>query len=160
MGRYWWKIFKLAGKQAAELVGFGSAERAVVTVALQATIALLIYLLLGTTELHDNMGTRIATAVAPLSVLPFILLWKLFSVPAQLHKEQMTEEERDRHMKVMYLANMYVNEVPTPDAKAINNGLLNPPEDWVNNRLKQYGHEWRVTFLSGGKMEFYDANTP
>jgi len=157
MGRYWWKVCKLAGKQAAELVGFGSAERAVVTVALQAAIALLIYLLLGTTELHDNAGMRIVTATAPLAVLPFIFLWKLIAVPAQLHKEQATEKDRERSISVMYLANMYVNEVKPPDAVAINNGLLHPPEDWVNQRLEQYGHDWRVTLLPGGKMVFYDA---
>lgn len=157
MGRYWWKVCKLAGKQAAELVGFGSAERAVVTVALQAAIALLIYLLLGTTELHDNAGMRIVTAAAPLAVLPFIFLWKLLAVPPQLHKEQATEEERKRSLDVMYLASMYVNEVRPPDAAAISNGLVHPPEDWVNERLKQYGYDWRVTLLPEGKMEFYDA---
>jgi hypothetical protein len=126
----------------------------VVTVALQATIALLIYLLLGNTDLHDDMVTRIATAVAPLSVLPLIFFWKLLAVPAELHKEQMSDQERERCVKVMYLANIYVNEVHTPDAKAINSGLINPPQDWVNNRLEQYGYNWRVTFCRAVQWNF------
>lgn len=157
MGRYWWKIFKLAGKQAVELVGFGNAERAVVTLGLQLAIVLLIYLLLGTTALHDNAGTRIATAMAPLAILPLIFIWKLLSVPAQLHKEQMTEEEQHRSIQIMYLANMYVNEENPPDAAAINNGLIHPPAEWVNQRLEQYGYDWRVSFGPGGKVDFLPA---
>lgn len=156
MGQYWWKIFKLAGKQAAELVGFGSAERALVTLGLQLAIAILIYLFLGTTEFRDNAEIRIVTAMAPLAVLPLIFVWKMLAVPAQLHKEQMTEEERHRSIQIMYLANMYVNEneLDPPDAAAINNGLIYPPEAWVNQRLEQYGYDWRVSFGPGGKVDF------
>jgi len=155
MWGYWRKVIKIAFKRAAELVGFGSAERAVITVALQTAIALLIYLLLGATELRDNAGVRLITAVAPLAVFPMIFLWKMLAVPAALHKEQLSEEDRERRMQLLYLANMYVNEVKTPDAAAINNGLLNPPEDWVNGRLEAYGFNWRARFSPGAKVEFY-----
>lgn len=152
---YWWMVCKIALHEAAQLVGFGSAERGLVTVALQAAIAGLIYLLLGATALHDNMGMRVVTALAPLAVLPVLFMWKMLSVPSELHKKQLSDEDRERTVQLMYLANMYVNEEHPADAAAINNGLINPPEEWVNGRLEQYGHDWRVRFLPAGKAEFY-----
>ena len=152
---YWIKIGRLALKESAALVGFGNAERAIVTIALQAAIAILIYLVLGMTALRDNATVRVATAVAPMAVFPLIFVWKLLAIPSQLYKEQLSEAEREQHTHLVYLANMYVNEENPENAATINYGLLNPPEEWVNGRLAAYGFDWRVRLKPGAKVEFY-----
>jgi hypothetical protein len=155
---YWGKVAARAFKEAAELVGFGSAERAVVTVALQAAIAVLIYLLLGDTELHDNTGVRLATALAPLAVFPLLFVWKMLTVPPALHEQQRREEDWERDSHVWYLCQKYVKEERPENAYYIEHRFAFPPADWINARLEELEFKWRVKIHPGAKFTTYELD--
>lgn len=158
MGGYWWKVCKRAFREAAELVGFGSAERAVVTIALQGAIAFLIYLLLGETELHDNTGVRLATALAPLAVFPLLFLWKLVAVPAAIYQKQRLDEDAVRHGHIFYLSDLYVREELPENADLIRRYLAYPPAEWLNAKLEELGFDWRVEIHPGAKYTTHDVD--
>ena len=139
------------------MVGFGSAERAVVTIGLQAAIAALIYLLLGETALRDNADVRLATALAPLAVFPLLLIWKMVSVPADIYREQRREEDHERIARVFYLSQLYLKEEhPAPNHRLIEHDLAYPPEEWLNRKLADLEFPWRVRVKPGAKFETYD----
>lgn len=139
------------------MVGFGSAERAVVTVGLQAAIAALIYLLLGTTALRGNADVRLATALAPLAVFPLLFIWKMITVPAAVYREQCREEDQERISRVFYLSQLYLKEEhPAPNYNLISYDLALPPEDWINRKLADLEFPWRVRVKPGAKFETYD----
>lgn len=154
---YWGKVAKRAGREAASLVGLGSAERVVVVLTLQAVVSLLIYIGLGETTLEETIGTRLAVALSPFAVWPVAFLYKLLSVPAAMHAEHRVEEDTERRANILYLTQIYLKEEKPDNAELIRLYLAYPPAEWLNPKLEELGFAWRVEVHPGARITTYDV---
>jgi hypothetical protein len=108
-------------------------------------------------------GAAVAALVA-VALLTFV--WKLVTVPAALHDEQLArfeklaarlqgEDYHRRQIMIYNLTNLYIAENPDGRIAEMQYGVAYPPEDWLNRRLADYGERWAVS-ISGANVQFIE----
>lgn len=107
-------------------------------------LSLLAWLVVARQEHHaSKLEVAAATSQDAIKQIAATLGVPGFESAEQLAAEVLNNEQRRRHALLLQLRTLYIASHDGISSELMS-GLAWPPEDWLNEKLEEYGETWRV----------------